>query len=389
MAGRGINNDNLKRGNRGIILKLIATGECSTRVELAKGTGLSKMSVTNIVGEFIEEGIIEELDAEPMKGQGRNPICLCISKRAPKLVGLFIHRDQCIAVLCDLQLRILERTVIEYRELDEQTLLQTMFAVIDRVMPREERILGIGVGAVGPVDIRKGMILNPPNFYGIRDFAVTQPLEERYHIPVYMDSQYNCAALAEKYFGIGKRYKDFAFVGITNGIGSGIISDDKLLKNAHGLTSELGHVSIDWRGEKCSCGNRGCLELYAGVRAVEKQFQEQTGSRASFRGICRRAEEQEAPLVNVVFEEMMEQLACGLVGMVNLVHPRAIIMGHEGVHIPDRYLEYLEGLINEQKLSGDYRQITVKKSSFGEDAHLLGCACIVLNKVFEGERSVL
>ncbi|MBQ7925104.1 MAG: ROK family transcriptional regulator [Lachnospiraceae bacterium] len=389
MAVRGINNDNLKRENRGIVLKLIATGECTTRIELAKETGLSKMSVTNIVTEFMEEEIVRESNTELIKGQGRNPICLCISEKAPKLIGLFVHRGQCIAVLCDIQLHILKRAVIEYGELDEQALLQAMFSVIDQVMPLEERILGIGVGAVGPVDIQKGMILNPPNFYGIRDFAVTKPLQDRYELPVYLDSQYNCAALAEKYFGIGKDYKDFAFVGITNGIGSGVVSNDMLLRNSHGLTSELGHVSIYWQGEQCSCGNKGCLELYAGVRRIEKKYQEQTGRKDSFPVLCKRSEAENLSAMDGVFRQMMEQLSCGLVGMVNLVHPGAIIIGHEGVHIPEHYLKYLEELVNTQKLSGNYRQIVVKKSYFGEDAHLLGCACTVLNKVFEGEQAVL
>ena len=387
MVKWGINNNNLKQQNRGMILKLIATGECSSRIEIAKCSGLTKMSVTNIVSEFMELGIVEEQDVEPTGGQGRNPICITISQKAPKLIGLFIHRDSCTAVLCDLRLQIQKKAVVKITEENSGRLLEKMYEVIDAVMPAEDKVVGIGVGAVGPVDIRRGMILNPPNFFGIRDFEVTAPLYERYRLPVYLDSQYNCAALAEKYFGIGKRYHDFVFLGITNGIGSGIICDDRIFRNSHGLTSEIGHISIDWKGERCSCGNRGCLEMYAGARVIEKVLCECTGERKSFREFCWKADEL-GERGDAIFRKMMDSIACALTSLVNLMNPQAVIVGHEGFWLPDVWLKYLEKEINKMQLSRDYRSIVIRKSSFEEEAHLRGCVCTVLNKVFEGEITV-
>lgn len=412
MAKTGMNNNYLKQQNRGMILKLIATGECTSRIELAKRSRLSKMSVTNIVSEFIENNIVEEQDMEPIKGQGRNPISLTISSKAPKIIGVFIHRDDCTAVLCDLKLQILKKSVVPMEAFSSEQLLNKIYEVIDLVMPvNKERVIGIGVGAVGPVDIRRGIILNPPNYFDIRDFEVTIPLYEKYQLPVYMDSQYNCAALAEKYFGIGKAYHDFVFLGITNGIGSGIISDDRILRNSNGLTSEIGHVSIDWKGKRCSCGNYGCLEMYAGARIVERELLNVTKQAKSLKEFCLDFEKQDMKnierswkqktmqeleqnsefdiqqKVEKVFLEMMDGLACGLISVVNLVNPEAILVGHEGFYIPDRIWNYLEEKINNQKLSGAYQQIVVRKSFFKDEAHLRGCACAVLKKVFEGEIS--
>lgn len=389
MAKRGINNSNLKQENRGIILKYIATGEGNTRIELAKKTGLSKMSVTNVIAEFLENGIVEEQSVASSAGQGRNPICLSISPAAPKLIGLFIHRDNCTAVLCDMRLQILKKAVSEFQILEKESLLQKMFEVIDAVLPVDERVMGIGVGAVGPVDIRKGMILNPPNFYGIKDFEVTTPLKERYHLPVYLDSQYNCAALAEKFFGVGRQYRDFVFVGITNGIGSGIISDDRIFRNSNGLTSELGHVSIDWQGRPCNCGNKGCMETYAGIKVIETELQRRTQTGQSFREFCADVQGNAMPYVQEIFTDMMNSIACGLVSLINLVNPQAIVVGHEGYYIPGVYLAYLEEQVNAHKLSGNYRYIEVRKSGFGEEAHLRGCACTVLNQIFEGKRPIM
>ncbi len=386
----GVNNNSLKQQNRGLILKLIATGECASRIELAKRTGLSKMSITNIINEFMAMEIVEEQDVQQSKGQqGRHPICLSIGAKAPKIIGLLVHRDECVAVRCDLRLQVLKRSGIPMAAAESGRLSDRLCGLIDDVMPsaKEERVWGIGIGSIGPVDIKQGMLLNPPNFFGIRDFEIVARLRERYGLPVSLDSQYNCAALAEKYFGIGKQYHDFIFVGIMNGIGSGIISDERIFRNSNGLTSELGHISVDWQGNACSCGNRGCLETYTGTKVMEQKLRMATGEDLDFRTFCEKAGREEDPVVDAIFLDAAEKMACALTSMVNLLNPQAIIIGHEGVCIPEKYLRYMEERINRQKLSGQYRQIAVKKSSFGEEAHLQGCACGILNRVFEGERT--
>ena len=92
MPKTGVNNKLLKQRNRGLLLKLIATGECSSRIELAQKTGLAKMTVSNIVSEFLENGMLEELEKVQTEGKGRNPILLSISPRAPKLSGVHLYR---------------------------------------------------------------------------------------------------------------------------------------------------------------------------------------------------------------------------------------------------------------------------------------------------------
>ena len=112
MPKTGVNNTRLKQQNRGLILQLIATGECSSRIELAQQTGLSKMTVTYIVNEFLEQGVLEEREKMQVDGKGRNPIQLCISHRAPKLIGVHIHRERCSVFLCDMHLQVLKKTGI-------------------------------------------------------------------------------------------------------------------------------------------------------------------------------------------------------------------------------------------------------------------------------------
>ena len=382
----GYNNTTLKQQNRGLILKLIVTGECESRIELAKRTGLSKMAVTNIISEFMEQNLVEEKECVRIQGKGRNPIKLCLSSKAPKMIGVHIYRGECSVILCDFQLHILQRRSFPVTEENHGRLLEYLFQEIDEILDRIPRteICGIGIGALGPVDVGKGRILNPPNFYGMKNIDIVSVLKERYDMPVFFDSQYDGAALAEKFFGNGRDVEDFVFVGLANGIGSGIISQGTIYRDYSGFTSELGHVSIDWNGRVCSCGRKGCLETYVSSPVIARQLCQITGWKKSFREFCQIDMSEYAKETDQVLEDMMEKLACGIVNLTNLFNPQKVIIGHEGYWIPDKYICHLENDINERKLLADYHQIRVEKSYFGEDAHIIGCACSLLTEIFAG-----
>lgn len=384
MKDTGYNNITLKQKNRGLVLRLIATGECTSRIELAKKTGLSKMAATNIISEFILNDIVEEREKIQTKGKGRNPIQLCISPKAPKLIGVHIYRSECHIVLTDLMLQIQDSETFSLSGDNAKDLMDLIMSGIDDLMKRNktERFLGIGVGSLGPVDITRGMILNPPHFWGISDLAIVSLLTDKYDLPVAFDSQYNCAALAEKYFGNGRDIDDFLFLGLADGIGSGIIVSGDRLPNRSGFTSELGHITIDWNGEECSCKSKGCLEQYIGTKAIEGEVKKKTGLDKSFREICDMA-----PSVKEIDEILtgcMQMLGSGLVSMVNLFYPQKIIMGHEGYWIPMKYLHQVEEQINHQILCHGYHQVRVEKSFWNEETHVRGCASPLLRKIFNG-----
>ena len=381
----GINNETLKRRNRGLILQLIATGECATRTDLTGRTGLSKMSVSNVISEFLDQGIVEEQAPLTVRGQGRNPIALTLSPRAPRLIGLHIFQDECVAVRCDLRLRVEAECRVPMDAERARHLEAELFRAVDRVLPPPPgRVLGIGIGSTGPVELRRGMILNAPRLFGVHDIPVVAGLSARYGLPVAFDSQYNCAALAEKYFGAGRPYQDFLFVGVSNGVGSGVIAGGQVLRSEAGLTSELGHISIDWRGNPCSCGNRGCLETYVSTGVLVPRLRAACGVETDFPGYCRLLETGAAPELGPVFGEMVEALACGLTSAVNALNPQAVLIGHDGAYLPDGCLRDLEARINAQKLASGC-PVRVLRPALGPRAQVRSSACCLLPRVFEGE----
>ena len=399
MTKTGVNNKLLKQKNRGLLLKLIATGECSSRIELAQKTGLAKMTVSNIVSEFIESGILEEREKLQTDTKGRNPVQLSIAQGAPKLLGVHVYREEYSVILCDLMLHIIKKISVPITEENADILVQELLGKIDEMLAvfPEEKILGIGIGAIGPDDLLRGRILKPTDFHGIHDLDLKKEIAEHTHLPVYFDSESNAAAMAEKYYGSGSDCEDFIYINLANGVGTGLVVNGKLYSNTSGMTCEFGHVSIDWKGRPCSCGGRGCLETYISRKVLEEELADAAGEKKSFRVFCEEMdhalERQRAGAVftdretkmDQVFRDMAEYLACGITNFVNGLNPRKVIVGYDGYWIPDIYLKLAERLANERLLTRRYRKIQVVKSCFGSEAAIYGSAASLLTAVFEGE----
>ena len=399
MSESGVNNTLLKQQNRGLVLKLIATGECSSRIELSQKTGLAKMTVTYIVNEFLENGTLEEREKVQIEGKGRNPIQLCISSGAPKLLGINVYRERCTVILCDLRLNVLKKSAFSITKENAADLLPNIFEAVDKVLDSfpEENIYGIGIGAIGPVDILQGKILEPPNFYGLHDLELKKEIENRYSMPVFFDGESNCAAITEKYYGNGSDCRDFIYLDLANGVGAGLVVNGKLYANASGMICELGHTSIDWQGIPCGCGNRGSLERYISSNVIERQLRETAGEEKTFREFClemdeavRRRETEGAGFtereekLHGVFCEMADKLACGLTSFANGLNPQNIIVGHEGYWIPKLYLRQAEIQVNRRRIARKYRNIGIVKSYFKSEATVFGCTGALLTAVFEG-----
>ena len=125
--GNGKNSITSKQFNRGLIFQLIATGTCNTRIELSRRTGLAKTTVTNIVAEFMEKGIVKECEEELTEVCGRNPIILKVADQAPKIIGILVFRTNIQAVLCSLDMQIFRTETIEFGELTGDILIQNAF----------------------------------------------------------------------------------------------------------------------------------------------------------------------------------------------------------------------------------------------------------------------
>lgn len=348
------NNDLLRSKNRGRVFEQLVTNDEICRMDLVEACGLTKMTISNIVNEFIEKDIIIETDKSEENKPGRKSTHLRISPRAKKIIGLLIHRDFISATLCDCQLNVICSKTIRFTECNLDFLLENVFLLLDEMMDGNE-ILGIGVGSIGPVNTDSGMILNPPRFYGIKDVPIVQILKERYNLPVYLDYQFNCAARTEKYFGLGKKYKNFLLIGVSDAIGIAIVVDGSILTKMTGISSEFGSMSIDYNGVENAYGVRGALGKYMNFKTEE--------------GIWKS----------------WEILTTALIGLCNMLIPQAIIIRNRGSWLKDEHLKWMEKELNQKIVARDYYSIDVRRSICSNELEAVDCAANILGRVFSGE----
>ena len=350
---RGKNAQNLKSENRGLLLQLLATHAQTSRTELTQLSGLNKMTVSNITAEFIAQQYAVECSQNATRN---NPIMLELSPKAPKVIGLLIRRNRVSAALCDFHLEIQSFVTRSFETCTEEELLDTVRQMID-FLSASDRVLGIGVGAIGPVDIQNGVILDPPNFHGIRQIRIVEFLENTYHLPVILNHHYNCEALAERYYGEGRAYQNYLFVGIEEGLGLGVILNGQLLSDFTGYDSDLGYLCVN-------CDDHT-------VR---------TGVPSGFLGAYVSLEDRNS----THFREELDTLSFALAGICNILYPQAVIIGDTGGILFGEDIAFMKRQINSRTLSKSYREIEVLRAHHNSTFETAGCAISIIQETFSG-----
>ena len=378
----GVNRDYLKKSNRGLALKLVATKQCATRIELSRAMELTKPAISTIVADLIEQGYLVEATRQLSSEPGPKPVTLEIGPAAPRYAGVLIQRGYAEAALCDLNMRILKYERVERFWPSVDALMGTVFQLLDRVLDGEDSVPAIGVSSIGPVDVKRGRLLKPLYFNGIENVDITAPIEARYSRPVYFDHDNQSAALAEQLYGNGRGFQDILMIGISQGVGCGIVAGGHRYHSHFGLAPEIGHMSIDVHGQRCICGNIGCLETYIMSPVIERRVLEATGRALSYREICQLEGD---PRVDAIMEEMVENLSCAVVSMLNILNFEIVLLSLDSIYWPERCVRMLEDLINLRKFANHEHRTLVRKAGFLDKAQVIGAVCNAVAGSFAGE----
>ena len=197
---------------------------------------------------------------------------------------------------------------------------------------------GVGVSAPGPLDPASGVLLHPPNLPGWREVPVRRLLGDRLGLPVHVENDANAAALAEWRFGAGRGFQHVVYLTMSTGVGAGLVLGGRLYTGKQGMAGEVGHAPVEWDGEPCACGGRGCLEAYVGGAAWTRRLAGATpaGSRvAVLAGAPERARPEhvvEAAREGDAFAlselgRYNDYLARGITTLVFALAPEIVILG--------------------------------------------------------------
>jgi glucokinase len=281
--------------------------------------------------------------------------------------------------------------VKKVKEPTSEGILDSIFRVTGNLF--SEEVAGIGLGIAGLVDRKNGKILISPNLPVVEGISLVNEVKGKFRVPVLIENDANAAAFGEKWIGVGKEFSNFVLFTLGTGIGGGIIQDKKLLN----VAAEIGHMTIHTDGEKCHCGNSGCLESYASARAILSKAIStlENGRESLLREICGgnfykltaddiyRAALDGDNLAREVLKGAGRNLGIGFANIINMMSPEALILAGGLTNAWDIYIQ--EAIREASKRAFKELFVTVKiiPSLLGDDAGVIGSAGLVFQR-FKG-----
>ncbi len=380
------------------LLKLIySEGEIS-RVDLARKTNLVPSYVSSMVQRLRQRKWILEGGRVP-SGRGRRKVLLHINPDLAHVMGVEFGRVNTRLVVSDLL-----GNVLNYQKLPldvshgEQFVLDHVHQEIKNCFKRDPKIQGMGLAHSGFIDRASGTVLFWPKVSGWRDVQLKRIFAEEYGLTTVVEDSARTTAIAEQRFGFGKGQKNFVFVHAGVGIGAAIFVDGRLYTGQDGMAGELGHTTIDETGPLCSCGNRGCLEVYASAAAiidnVRKGLEQGVASslaalpegerqQVSLEAIAAAAESHDR-LCETVLAEAGTHLGTALASIVNFLNPGRIILGGTLPRVTKNLLtDQLERSLRARAFQHSVSRLEVMVSQQGEDAAAVGACLLTAEAILE------
>lgn len=389
----------MKSLNRSIILNIIRTQGPISRAEIAKLTNLTPPTVSNIVKELIDSGIVVESSQGESNG-GRKPTMLKINASNFYIIGLDVGPKYLRVIMSDLNCQLIEvvKSTISLPTTNDALLahiINEIHKVIKKNEDEQEKIIGIGVGIHGMVDVDNGISLFAPDL-NLRDIPIKEVLEKEFNMIVHVENDARVMALGEAWFGNGNGQKNVMTVNVGRGIGAGIIFNGKLYHGEHFIAGEIGHMTIDISGSKCSCGNYGCLQtLAAGPAIAERAIKEIAIGRDS---ILKQLVDNDLKKIDgkLVYEaavqgdklsiEVLNQtgryLGIGLTNVIHTLNPAKIVIGGGVSKAGDFILQSLKETIQQRALTNSAKYTEIALSSLGDNGTAIGAVTLILVELF-------
>jgi predicted NBD/HSP70 family sugar kinase len=256
-----------RQHNHRLVLRTVYDFGPISRAEVARSTGLTRTTVSDVVGDLLGDGMVEEVGRGPSSG-GKAPILLSIVGDARHVIGLDLGEGTFAGALVNLRGEIRRVVELPVDGRNGQDALAIVFRLVDELIAEADNPpLGIGVGTPGLVDTRTGTIRWAVNL-DWQDLPLGGLLAERYGLPVNVANDSQAAALAEYTFGDGRRLPNLITIKVGRGIGAGLVLNGSLFQGDGFGAGEIGHVAVVDDGAACHCGRFGCLETVASSGAI-------------------------------------------------------------------------------------------------------------------------
>ena len=369
--------------NRQIVLNYVREREPISRATIARETALQRSTISEIVEVLTGEGLVEEIGEGKSTG-GRRPTLLRLRTVGAIAIGVNITPTHITVASSDLAGMVVEQESFPTDPVPERTVNRIIEII--RKFSRHCSIEGVGISVPGLVCPATGNVIFVP-YFKWRDLPIAETISQSTGLPVTIDNDANAVALAELWFGRPevRDARDFIFVLVADGVGTGIIFDGQVYRGVRGAAGEFGHMIVGSNAPVlCSCGNDDCWEAFASERAASARYQRLTGAMSApdFGTLIDRAMAGE-PEAGTALTETARYLAIGISNLVVGFSPEAVIVGGAITQAWSLIEKTLTEKI-ERSVRRGVPSARILRSTLNGDPTLMGALSLVLTSKFAG-----
>ena len=394
---KGKNAANLQDSNLRLLLELLRTHEGMSRQDLVDKTSLSASGISKLVAFLIEKGMVVE-DLPIARNKGRRAISLKLSNSIC-VIGVRLARNYIKCGLFSLKGDLL---FDEYQETSSKLLAETTEALMELIGSALEKatkkgasVYGIGISAPGPLFSSDGRLVLTSNYPEWQGFSVKKFVEEQFGLPTIVEHDANVSVLAEKWYGKGKNCTNLIYVVADRGVGAGVYTNDEVYTGHQNIAGEIGHTTIDYNGDKCECGNRGCLEMFCSSTAVLKEARQIWETKAPSGWQEKMTIDKLGELAaggDIYAQRLLVKtgtfLGIGLVNLINTYNPAMIIVGDEMTRAGMVWFDAVKDAVRKRSLEEVYKGTVIEMSELPIEPAFLGTGTLVTTRLFESISSV-
>jgi predicted NBD/HSP70 family sugar kinase len=375
----------LRALNRGRVVDALRELGVASRADIARHTGLSRSTVSSLVAELQEDGVIVDRDASPegtASTGGRPPALIALGRSAGAALGIDFGKRHLTVAVADLSHEILAEARREMPDdYDAHSGLDEAAGLVDEVLeeaavPRE-KVLGVGLGVPGPIHLPTGTVGSSAILPGWVGARVAEEMSECLRLPVHVDNDANLGALAELHWGAGRGCSSLAYIKIATGIGAGLVVERRLFRGAGGTAGEIGHTTLDETGPICRCGSRGCLETVAGAPAIVDLLRPSLGPDVTVEAIVEHALDGHLGSKRAI-GDAGRHVGSALANLCNLFNPELIVVGGTLANAGEVLLEPMREAVQRRAIPSAAEDVKVVPAVLGERAEMLGTVALVL-----------
>jgi len=353
-----------------------------SRADLAVAVGLTKSTVSQIVRELLEEGWLAERDVVVTGDVGRRPTPLFIDPGRLMLLGAEVDIESVRVVATSLTGEVLATVVTNHSpgktaKACVAGLAAALLKVHAQLDPGRQEIIGMGVGLPGGVDEARAFLYVAPNL-GWRDVPIGAMLRQKLvdtplaGVPLFLQNEADVAALGELEFNSSIASDPLLYLSMNQGVGAGVIFNDRLLTGSRGFAGEVGHIVLQMNGPRCSCGRRGCAEALIGSRSILGTAEEHPHP---LRELQRLVDEGDAKTLRAL-KKAGNYLGVLLQNLASAYDPGCIVIGGRMADLGDVFLQPALQTLSAYAEAAGLPPPNVRTARFGRDAVAVGAAAL-------------